>query len=71
MIIIGERVNSSRKRIAEAIETGKVSFIQKEAMMQVQAGADYLDLNGVNWIRLKSACNDCASAFASNVLPAP
>ncbi len=45
MIIIGERINSSRRRIAEAIETGEVSLIQKEAMMQVEAGADYLDLN--------------------------
>lgn len=45
MIIIGERINSSRKKIAEAIEKKDAEFIQKEAIMQVEAGADYLDLN--------------------------
>ena len=45
MIIIGERINSSRKKIAEAIEKKDAEFIQKEAMIQVEVGAGYLDLN--------------------------
>ncbi len=45
MIIIGERINSSRKRIARAIEEKDAGFLQKEAIMQVEAGADYVDVN--------------------------
>lgn len=45
MFIIGERINSSRKRIAEAIAAKDTAFIQKEAMVQANAGAHYLDIN--------------------------
>ena len=47
MIIIGERINSSRKRIAEAIEKRDADFIKNEAVSQVQAGAgaNFIDLN--------------------------
>jgi cobalamin-dependent methionine synthase I len=45
MLIIGERINSSRKPIAEAMTAGDKGFIQREAQMQEEAGADYLDVN--------------------------
>jgi 5-methyltetrahydrofolate--homocysteine methyltransferase len=45
MLIIGERINASRKPIAEAISTRNVAFIQNEVKTQVMAGADYLDVN--------------------------
>ncbi len=45
MLIIGERINSSRKSIAAAISSGDKAFIRQEARLQVQAGADYIDLN--------------------------
>ncbi|MBU2614100.1 MAG: dihydropteroate synthase [Elusimicrobia bacterium] len=45
MIIIGERINASRKTIFEAIEKKDVNFIQQEAINQVNAGAHYLDVN--------------------------
>ena len=45
MIIIGERINSSRKRIAEAITARDADFIQNEARAQVNAGAHYIDVN--------------------------
>ena len=51
MIIIGERINSSRAKIAEAIEKRNVEFIQKEAIRQVEAGADYLELNAGAFIK--------------------
>ncbi len=45
MLIIGERINSSRKSIAQAMASGDRDFIQKEARIQAEAGADYLDVN--------------------------
>lgn len=45
MLIIGERINSSRKSIAEAISSRDTAFIQREAVAQAEAGADYIDVN--------------------------
>jgi 5-methyltetrahydrofolate--homocysteine methyltransferase len=46
MVIIGERINpSGKKRLAEALRTGDLEIVQKEAVAQVQAGADIIDVN--------------------------
>lgn len=45
MIIIGERINSSRKPIYEAVHSRDASTLQMEARMQVEAGAHYIDCN--------------------------
>lgn len=45
MIVIGEKINSTRKPIEEAIANKDTGFLQKLAQTQVQAGADYIDVN--------------------------
>ncbi len=45
MLIVGERINSSRESIAKAIGEKDVAFIQQEALQQAEAGADYIDVN--------------------------
>lgn len=45
MILVGELINSSRKRIAEAIESENERTIQKIAAEQAEAGAHYIDVN--------------------------
>ncbi len=45
MLIIGERINSSRKSIAAAISSADKAFVRQEAHVQDQAGADYIDVN--------------------------
>ncbi len=45
LTIIGERVNASRKSIARAIDAGDDEFIGEEARIQVEAGANFLDVN--------------------------
>ena len=45
MLIIGERINASRKSIAEAIASRDALFLQNEAKAQALAGAHYLDVN--------------------------
>ena len=45
MLIVGERINATRKKIAEALKARDKAFIRKEARIQMEAGAGYLDLN--------------------------
>ena len=45
MIIVGERINASRKRIARALEERDAARIQKEARRQAECGASYIDVN--------------------------
>ena len=45
MIIIGERINSSRSQIAKAIGERNTDFIAHEANLQADLGAQYLDVN--------------------------
>lgn len=46
MLIIGERINSTRKFIREAVLRRDAEFIKNEATKQLQAGAHMLDVNG-------------------------
>ncbi len=46
MIIIGEQINATRKVIAEAIANRNPDLIVGAARRQVDAGADYIDING-------------------------
>ena len=45
MIIVGEKINTSRMAVSEAVETQNAEFIQSIAKEQVDAGADYIDVN--------------------------
>lgn len=45
MIVVGELINASRKAIGDAITRKDTEAIQKVAMDQEQAGADYIDVN--------------------------
>jgi len=45
-VLIGERINpTGKKRLAAALEAGDMDLVRKEALAQVQAGADILDIN--------------------------
>jgi len=46
MLIIGERINSTRKKVGEAVQKGDADFIRQEALKQLEAGAHVLDVNG-------------------------
>jgi cobalamin-dependent methionine synthase I len=45
MIIIGERLNSSRQPVFEALTDRDETYIVKDAVRQEKAGAGYIDLN--------------------------
>ncbi|RLC84900.1 MAG: pterin-binding protein [Chloroflexi bacterium] len=45
-VLIGERINpTGKKRLAAALAAGDLEIIRKEALAQVEAGADVLDVN--------------------------
>ena len=45
MQIVGERINTSRRRMRIAVEQKDAAFIRKEAQNQVAAGATWVDVN--------------------------
>ena len=45
MLIIGEKINGTRKKVAEAIAKRDADFIRDLARKQFEAGAAYLDVN--------------------------
>jgi 5-methyltetrahydrofolate corrinoid/iron sulfur protein methyltransferase len=47
MLIIGDRIDATRKYIAQAVLTENRGFIQSEAKDQAVSGADYINLNAV------------------------
>ncbi len=50
MIIIGEKINASRKEVKLAINEKNKEHLQKLALDQVKAGANYIDVNcGINF----------------------
>ncbi len=45
MLVVGEKINTSRKSIAAAVEAQNVDFIHEVARGQAEAGAHYIDVN--------------------------
>lgn len=45
MLIVGERINTSRKAVNEAVEKRDANYITFDAQKQAKAGADYIDVN--------------------------
>jgi 5-methyltetrahydrofolate--homocysteine methyltransferase len=45
-VLIGERINpTGKKRMSEALRAGDLAVVREEALAQVQAGADVIDVN--------------------------
>ncbi len=45
MLIVGERINTSRKGVNEAVEKRDAAYITADVHKQAQAGAHYIDVN--------------------------
>ena len=45
MLIVGERINSTKEKVKDAIKARDAAFIAKEARSQIDAGANYIDVN--------------------------
>ncbi len=45
-VLIGERINpTGKKKLAESLKAGDLEIVRKEALAQMQAGADIIDVN--------------------------
>jgi len=71
MVILGERINSSRKKIAAAIEKRDADFIKNEAVSQVQAGADFIDLNCGTFLNEEAALMQWLITTVRSVVQTP
>lgn len=45
MLVIGEKINATRKSVADAVEARDAGFIAALALAQAEAGADVIDVN--------------------------
>lgn len=53
MLIVGERLNSSRKPVLRALQTLDKKYLLDEASRQERAGADYIDINAAALLSLE------------------
>ena len=56
MIIVGEKINTSRKSIEEAVEKRDEAFIANVARDQANAGAHYIDVNAGTFVNQEIDC---------------
>jgi len=56
MIIVGEKINTSRRSIAEAVERQNADFICETARKQAEAGAHYIDVNAGTFLDREVDC---------------
>jgi len=56
MIIVGEKINSSRKRIEEAIIKRDTTFIIQVAREQAETGASFIDVNAGTFMDQETEC---------------
>lgn len=71
MLIVGERINSSRKPIAEMIRTRDADGLAAEARRQLDAGADYIDLNAGTFLTEEADVLDWMIDVVRSACPAP
>lgn len=50
MVIVGEKINTSRRSIAEAVERKDARYIGQIAREQAEAGAHYIDVNAGTFV---------------------
>jgi 5-methyltetrahydrofolate--homocysteine methyltransferase len=56
MVIVGEKINTSRKNIEEAVKKQDAAFITKVAREQAEAGANYIDVNAGTFLEQEVDC---------------
>ena len=56
MIVVGEKINTSRKSIEEAVAKRDAAFILKVAREQAEAGANYIDVNAGTFVDQEVDC---------------
>jgi len=71
MEIIGELINSSRKKIGEAIKNGDGQYIQQIAKEQWDHGAHYIDVNAGTFVGQEKECMEWLIRTVQEAVDAP
>lgn len=56
MLVVGEKINTSRKSIADAVKERDAEFIGEVAREQAEAGAHYIDVNAGTFLDQEIDC---------------
>lgn len=56
MIIVAEKINTSRKHVEEAVRNRNASFITRIAREQAEAGAHFIDVNAGTFVDQETEC---------------
>jgi len=56
MIIVGEKINTSRGSVEDAVRNRDAAFIARMAREQAEAGADYIDINAGTFVDQEVDC---------------
>jgi len=56
MIIVGEKINTSRKTVEQAVANRDAAFIARMAREQADAGAHYIDVNAGTFVDQEADC---------------
>ena len=71
MIIVGELINSSRKKIAPLIEGKDAVAVQDLARQQKEAGADFVDVNAGTFVEKEVGCMEWLVTTVQSATDAP
>jgi cobalamin-dependent methionine synthase I len=71
MLIIGEKINTSRRNISEAVKSRNKKFIQEEAVKQIKAGALMLDVNAGMMLDEEPECLEWMVKVIQDVIDIP
>src|SRR4030042_1717919 len=63
--IVGNKLNSANKKILDRMNKMDIEFIRKEAQTQIEAGAEYIEINALSLCSNESALISIYSAPAS------
>ncbi|MDY6916510.1 MAG: methyltetrahydrofolate cobalamin methyltransferase [Chloroflexota bacterium] len=56
MIVVGEKINTSRKDVEEAVRKQDAAYIAGVARQQAEAGAHYIDVNAGTFVDRETEC---------------
>ncbi len=71
MFVVGERINTSRKSILEALKNKDSCFIQEEVTRQVKAGANMIDINAGNLMERETSSVEWLVKIVQEVVDTP
>lgn len=71
MLIVGDRINTSRKSIVAAVRDRDAATVQEIARRQVEAGAEWLNINMYSFIQDEAECMEWTVRMVQQAVNVP